>query len=157
MTAQPSAVPDDFHRELAIGLFNETWRLIEKAERSADDEVAMLLSAMASRWHWGQVGGASETATGDWLISHVACLMAMGDLALRFARASLTLAESEGWDGWRLASAHEGMARACAVSGDPEGRARHLAAAGGALEREPSPEDREAISEQLSTVPGTAT
>jgi hypothetical protein len=45
------------------------------------------------------------------------------------------------------------MARACAVAGDAVGRARHVAAAQAALEREPEAEERQVIAEQLATIP----
>ena len=57
---------EEWHREIAKQQFNRCWDLIELAERSPDDEVVMLLAAMTSRWHWGQIGGAEQIATGDW-------------------------------------------------------------------------------------------
>ncbi len=142
-----------WHREVAVGQFNATWDLIDKADRTADDDATMLLAATTSRWHWGHVGGPEQVATGDWLIAHVACLLGLGDLGALFASRNLSIAEAEAWDGWRLASAHEGMARACAVQGDAESRSLHVAAARAALNREPDPDERVMIEEQLSTVP----
>ena len=124
------------HAQIGAGLFNSTWDLIEKEGRTADDDVEMLLAASASRWHWGQVGTAERIAGGDWQVAHVASLLGLSDLALLFARRNLAIAEAEGWEGWRLASAHEGMARAFATSRDADGRERHAALAQAALDRE---------------------
>ena len=143
----------DWHRQFARELFNVTWDLIEKVDRSSEDEVNMLLAAAASRWHWGEVGGAEERATGDWQVAHAASLLNESGLALRFARRHLLAAERAHWDGWRLASAHEGMARAWATAGNALEREHHLAAAREALAREPSAEDRQVVEEQLATVP----
>jgi hypothetical protein len=152
--AEPSAEAEQaWHRRQAAALFNSTWDLIDKSDRTEDDDAEMLLSAAASRWHWGQVGGAEQVASGDWQVAHVAALLGVADVATRFAGRNLAIAETEGWDGWRLASAHEGMARACAVSGDTEGRSAHIAAAQAALSREPDAEDREVIEAQIATVP----
>ena len=142
-----------WHRQFGAGLFNRTWELIDKRDRSADDDAEMLLAATASRWHWGHVGGPEEIATGDWQVAHVASLLGFGDVARFFAGRNLDVAESSGWDGWRLASAHEGMARAMAASGDAEGRARHLDEARSALAREPDEEDKRVIGEQIASVP----
>src|SRR5579862_4941393 len=131
---------DEMHRQVGAELFNRAWELIDNPDRSADDDVDMLLAAAGSRWHWGQVGGPEEIATGDWQVAHVAALLGFGDVAKLFARHNLDLAISCEWDGWRLASAHEGMARALAVSGDVAGREHHLDLAIGALEREPDDE-----------------
>jgi hypothetical protein len=146
-------VADDDEKKIGAALFNGAWDLIEKTDRTADEDLEMLTMAMASRWHWGQVGGPSQLATGDWQVARTASLIGLGDLALRFASRNMATTEAEGWDGWRLASAHEGLARAYATLGDAEGRARHLAAAGAALEREPDAEERRIIEGQLATVP----
>ena len=141
------------HRDVAVELFNATWDLIDRADRTDADEIDMALAAMTSRWHWGQVGGPEETATGDWQVAHVLSLIGEGSLAVRFARRNLDTAVAEGWTGWRLASAHEGMARASAAAGDAPGRAAHVAAANAALEAEPDTDEREAIAQQIATVP----
>lgn len=155
MTDPGSSASDEAqtHRRMAKALFNSTWDLIDKGDRTEDEDAEMLVEAMASRWHWAQVGTVQETAMGDWQIAHVFSLLGHGDVARRFARRALADAEREGWDGWRLASMHEGMARACAASGDAAGRAEHLAAADSALAREPDDEEREAIAAQVATVP----
>lgn len=105
---------EEWHREIAKQQFNRCWDLIELAERSPDDEVDMLLAAMTSRWHWGQVGGAEQIATGDWQVAHVTSLLGHGELVRTFAARNLAAAEMLGFTGWLLVSAHEGMARACA-------------------------------------------
>jgi hypothetical protein len=146
-------VSEDLHREIAVERFNAAWGLIDKGTRTDDDDIELLLSAMTSRWHWAQVGGPEETATGDWQVAHAAALIGLGDTALRFAERNLRAAEALGWTGWRLASAHEAMARAFAVCGDADGRAHHLALANEALEDEADAGDRQIILDQLATVP----
>lgn len=142
-----------WHQELAAELFNRCWDLIDKDPRTSDEDAEMLLLASTSRWHWGQVGGPEQIATGDWQVGHVAALLGHVDLAVAFAGRSLDTAVAQGWDGWRLASAHEGMARACACAGDDEGRSRHLALGRAALEREEDADNRQAIAGQLDAVP----
>ena len=144
---------DRWHRDFGAAFFNATWDLIEQADRTDDDDLDMLLSAAASRRHWTNVGGATQLASGDWQVAHVLCLLGEGNLALRFARRNLAVAEAEQWTGWQLASAHEGMARAYATLGDGEGRARHIAACESALAAEPEEGERKVIAEQLATVP----
>jgi hypothetical protein len=144
---------DEWHRKIAARLFNGAWDLIDKTDRSDDDAVEMLLRACASRWHWGQVGGSMQISSGDWQIAHVASLIGLDQLALLFASRCLEAVEGADCDGWRLASAHEGMARACACARDAEGRARHMRLAEEALAAERDEEEREIIAGQLATVP----
>ncbi len=141
-------------RRYAIDLFNQTWELIEKSDRSPDEDLEMLLSAAASRWHWGEVGGGPEqTATGDWQLAHVASLLGFGSLALPFAERSLRTALAEEWSGWRLASAYEGVARAYAALGDADLRLQHVTLATQALEQEADDEDRAVIATQIASIP----
>src|SRR5205807_4601262 len=76
-------------------------------------------------------------------------------LALRYARSALDIAEAGGWTGWRLASCHEGMARAYATAGDRAARDRHVALARAALRGADDPGDRELIESQLAPCPET--
>ncbi len=147
-------VSNDEHRSIGVLLFNGAWDLIDKPDRSPDDDAEMLLRAMASRWHWGRAGGPEEWATGDWQVAHAASLAGLPDLARLFASRALDAAERHGWTGWRLASAHEGMARACAASGDRAGRDRHVARAKDALAAEEDAESRDLVESQLATIPG---
>lgn len=141
------------HRALGTTLFNGAWDLIDQPARSQDDDAEMLLRAAASRWHWAHAGGPEEVATGDWQVAHVASLLGLGDLAVLFARRALDAATTHGWTGWRLASAHEGMARAYAATGDRDARDRHAAEAQRALADEPDEESRELVTSQLASIP----
>lgn len=143
----------DDARGLAIELFNHAWTLIDRTDRTPDDDLDMVLAAAASRWHWGQVGGAEQRATGDWQVAHAASQAGLADLALRFAARGLAIAEAEGWTGWRVATHHESMARACAAAGDWDGRDHHVGLAETALEGEADADDRNVIADQLASVP----
>ncbi|HEV7466667.1 MAG TPA: hypothetical protein VGP96_10210 [Candidatus Dormibacteraeota bacterium] len=154
MTESSGGPPPDWHREIAAATFNRTWELIDLPQRSHAEEDEMLRTAVASRHHWEQAGGGdAERATGDWQIAHVAALLGLPDLSLRCARSALDIARAGGWTGWRLASCHEGMARAHAAAGHRSERDRHIALARRALAEVDDPEAREAIEAQLATVP----
>ena len=58
-------------RRLAAGLFNRVWELLEKADRTADDDDEMVNAAHASRYHWGETGEPVHRARGDWQCSRV--------------------------------------------------------------------------------------
>lgn len=90
---------------------------------------------------------------GDHQIANACSRLGLADVALRFVRRALTRVETNKWSGWRLASCHEGLARAYAAAGDGTARDRHVALAQGALAAEADAEDRAVIEEQLATVP----
>ena len=67
-----------WHKKQAVSLFNSTWDLIDKKERSKQEEIEMIHMAHASRYHWGQIGGAVEKARGEWQISRVYAVFRQG-------------------------------------------------------------------------------
>jgi hypothetical protein len=142
-------------RDLGIDLFGRVWELLDKGDRSSDENAEMLAAAFASRWHWGQAAEATKEnlAIGDWQVAHVASQLGHGSVALEYATRALAAADAEGWGDWQRASMLEGMARACAAVGDTAGRAKYFAEASAALETIVEAEDRELIASQLATVP----
>ncbi len=141
------------HQYFAIETFNGAWELIEKPDRSDDDNATMLERAFASRWHWGFVGGPEQLATGDWQIAHVASLLGYGWMAQFYARRAFDTCEREGWGDWQRASMLEGMARAAAAAGDTEQHAQYYALAAEAVAAIAEDEERAVIASQLATVP----
>jgi hypothetical protein len=143
-----------WHKIFAASAFNQAWDLIEKPDRSSEEDSAMLLATFASRHHWETVGTDENRVVGDWQVAHVAAILGYAPLALRFARAALDRAVEQGFEGWRLASCHEGMARAHACSGDEPERDRHLRTARRLLDNVDDPEERRLVESQLESVPG---
>ncbi|MBA3365103.1 MAG: hypothetical protein H0U03_04865, partial [Actinobacteria bacterium] len=58
-------------RQLAVDLFNFVWTLLEKADRTGEEDDTMLHAAHASRFHWGEVGAPVNLARGEWQVSRV--------------------------------------------------------------------------------------
>ena len=81
----------DLHRKFAINCFNGTWDLIEKTDRTPEDDANMIHMAHASRYHWAEVGMPINLARGDWQISRVYAALSQGDNALVYAKNCLRL------------------------------------------------------------------
>ena len=124
-------------RKLGKGLFNSTWTLIEKADRSVDDDDELVHRSHASAYHWRQVGTAMHRARSEWLCSRVYAVLGRVEPALHHARRSLEIVESNPaeMEDWDLPAALEAVARAHWVAGDLDEarsyaqRGRELAAA----------------------------
>jgi hypothetical protein len=120
--------PDpETQRQLGIDLFNSTWTLLEKADRSADEDDEMVHRVHASAYHWRQVGTAAHRARSEWLCSRVYAVLGRVEPALHHARRSLEIvdahpAEMEDWD---RPAALEAVARAHWVAGDRDEARRH--------------------------------
>jgi hypothetical protein len=119
----------EWHRKFAVDLFNRTWDLIESKDRSDDDDLEMLSSAIASLHHWRQVGEAKNLSISDWQVSRVFALLDHPNAARRFGRRALRIAEEHSLGPFYEGYGHEALARAAAVAGDEAERDTHLAKA----------------------------
>jgi DNA-binding transcriptional MerR regulator len=74
------------HRTLGVDLFNKTWTLMEKDDRTPDDVDEMIHMAHASAYHWLQVGTRANRSRSEWQCSRVHVLAGQVDQALYHAR-----------------------------------------------------------------------
>jgi len=140
-------------RNLAAGLFNETWRLMETVDRTPEQTDAMIHTAHASRYHWGRVGTAVNAARGEWLCSRVYSVLGRSEPALWHAHRCLELVKSAGdAEDWDIAAAYEALARACELSGAEAAAAKWLEAARQAAASIADPENRQQIESDLATL-----
>jgi DNA-binding transcriptional MerR regulator len=145
------------HRRLGVDLFNYTWTLIEKADRTPAETDEMIHAAHASRFHWAKAGTTVNLGRGEWQISRVYCVLGRAEPALwhagrclAYAEAAAAAGETEAWD---LPSAYEAMARSHAVAGDIAAATSWRDRAREALAAIPDADDREVIEGDLATLP----
>jgi hypothetical protein len=110
-------MPDDIelHRKFAVNCFNGTWDLIEKRDRTPQDDVLMIHMAHTSRFHWGEIGTPLNFARGDWQISRVYAILGQGLNALFYAESCISLCMDHQIGDFDLAFAYEAAARAHAL------------------------------------------
>jgi DNA-binding transcriptional MerR regulator len=143
-------------RQLAVDLYNSTWSLIEKADRSAAETDELIHRAHASRWHWARVGAPVNLARGEWLCSRVYATIGRGEPALWHARRCVEIHEAlpaDERESWDLPSAYEAMARASFTAGDSASGALWKAKATAAVEAIEDEDDRLPIVQDLATLP----
>lgn len=136
-------------RAIAVELFNEVWRLLEKPRRSKADADRMVHAAHASRYHWGEAGTPVNVAVGEWQVSHVYAVLRRAEPATYHAKRCLAVCREHGIGDFPLAFAYEALARADALAGRRGDFRRHLAAAERAGRRIAEEEDREEFFRQL--------
>jgi hypothetical protein len=140
-------------RQLAVDLFNEVWRLMERADRSAADDDRMLHAAHASRFLWGEIGRPENLARGEWQVSRVYTVLGRPEPALHHARRCLELCTEHGIGDWDLAYAHEALARAHSVAGDRDRARASRRDAERAAKDIADAQDREQLERDLQTLP----
>jgi DNA-binding transcriptional MerR regulator len=156
-SARPSPTELDTatRRQLAKELFNHTWTLLEKAQRTAAEDDEMIHSAHASRYHWGEVGVGEPVnlARGEWQCSRVYAVLGRAEPALWHARRCVALNEAGGYADWDIASAYEAMARSYLAAGDLAEMAAWKEKATAALDGIADKDDRDLIEGDLATLP----
>jgi uncharacterized glyoxalase superfamily protein PhnB len=140
--------PQD-ERKLAGRLFNETWRLLDKTDRTPEENTLMIHCAHASRFHWQAIGNASNHAIGEWQISRVYSVLGLAEPALRHAR--LCLEQSLALGPFQKAFAHEAMARALSLNDKAAAKAHHQAATD-LIAAIDEPEERKIVQSDLATI-----
>ena len=151
----PVTLEPDERRQLAADLFNHTWTLLERTDRTPEQVDEMIHSAHASRYHWGEVTDreAVHLARGEWQCSRVYAVLGRAEPALWHARRCLEINEAAGNADWDIASAYEAMARAHLVAGDLDQVATWKAKAVAALDAIADPDDREIVEGDIVTLP----
>lgn len=130
-------------RWFAIELNNQTWDLVEKTNRTADETERMIHAAHAACFHWLQAGDLLNHLRAQCLLATVYAQAALGEAAVRHAAKCLALS-AEAADKQTMfdrATAHGCAAAAYRAAGNS---AEALAAQqqADAIAAELSPEDR---------------
>lgn len=149
--AQPMEPEDE--RKLAASLYNDTWTLMEKDDRTREDDEAMLHMTHASAHHWRRVGKPENFARSEWQCSRVYAVLRRPEPCLHHAERCLDICQENGLGDFDLAFAYEALARGHAVAGAAD-RARafteHALAAAADIEED---HDRELLLADLETIP----
>lgn len=139
------------HYHFAVDYHGKTWELLDKPERTTDENQRMLDYAHASLAHWRTAGAAVRYQRGEWMLARVYAVLGQGDLALEHAHRCMEVhqqnkSEMEEFD---LPFAYEAIARAYAVSGNPAEAKRFLAMAKKAGEAIQAQEDKDIFFKEL--------
>jgi DNA-binding transcriptional MerR regulator len=149
MTDEPAILD---HRRLGADLFNGTWELMEKEDRTAEDDDRMVHMVHASCHHWRQIGMPANFARGEWQCSRVYAVLRRPEPSLHHAGRALDICTEAGIGDWDLAFCHEALARAHAIAGNSEAARTEVERALAVEIAED--EDRALVSADLETIPG---
>jgi hypothetical protein len=141
------------HRQLGVDLFNHAWTYLDMAERTADEDDAMLNASHASRYHWSQASEeANHQARGDWQLSRVYAVLGRGEPAVHHGERCLEWCGRGEVEDWDVAFAHEALARAHKVAGNAEAAERHKRLARAAGDAIADRDDREHFDKDYTTL-----
>ena len=153
MSAEPNFDIQEAHQYFSAYCFNQTWDYIDKdGNRSIEESMSMLHTAIASLWHWSQRGDVTpqNLSVGYWQVSRVYCLLKQphnarmyGLLALKYAR---------DLSPFHRGYAYETLARAEMIINNRVIMTTHLERAREMLEQVEDEEDRQLLANDLKTI-----
>ncbi|MCB2156885.1 hypothetical protein KQI84_18560 [bacterium] len=152
MSNEERFTAEEWHRRLAVSLFNETWTYIEKPDRTPAETDRMIHMAHASRYHWEQVGKPINLGRGEWQVSRVHAISGHADTAIYHGMRYLQILEENGIGDWDVAAACEAIARGYMVAGDSEKTTEYLAKAREACKNIKDSDDLKVIEKDLETI-----
>jgi len=144
------------HRKFGVALFNQTWDLIDKENRTQEEIDRMIHSAHASRFHWGIAGTPLNIARGEWQVSHVYAILNRIEPCLYHAKRCLQITLEHGFQDFDLAFAYEAMARGYSLASDKVETAKYVELAKDAAIEIKDPDDRKYFLSQLATIHSTS-
>lgn len=128
-----------------------TWSLLEKTDRTPEENDLMVHAAHSSCMHWLQIGTATHHQRGQWLLSHVYSVLGYGDAALRHAMVCMNLTQEnpDAMQDFDQAYAYEAVARASALTGNLDAAKDYFARAEKAGEAIANIEDKKIFTSDL--------
>ncbi|KAB3530503.1 hypothetical protein [Alkaliphilus serpentinus] len=144
---------NEWHKKQAVESFNATWDLIDKKDRRTEENIKMVHTAHASRYHWEVIGTPLELARGEWQISRVYSLLNMAESALFHAQHSLKLCIDNNIGDFDLAFAYEAITRAYFIGSNLDLMKKNYELALGASKEISKPENKEYFLSELNTIP----
>lgn len=119
---------EEAHKHFARTLNGKAWELLQKSERTQEEDELMVYTAYASGYHWLEAGTELHHQRAEWLIAHVYAELGLMEAALRHAERCLELTQefSGLMKDFDRAYAYEGMARASALAGNREEALKYI-------------------------------
>jgi hypothetical protein len=153
MTHQQSFDAAAAHRFFAADCFNKAWELLEKRERTPEEDEEMIRLNQASMWHWSQREDCTgqNLSIGYWQASRIQAVLGRADEARRYGQLCLQYSRQE--PPFFLAYAYEALARAEKVAGNESLAEQYQAEAMRLAEAVTDPEDKKLLLDDLKTIP----
>jgi DNA-binding transcriptional MerR regulator len=154
MGTKAQALDPETERQLGVDLFNKTWTLMEKSDRTRDEDDEMIHCAHASAYHWLQVGTPANRSRSEWQCSRVHAILGQTEQAIHHARRCHELVEAhpDEMKDWDLPAAYEALARAHLVAGDLDEARRWATLGREATARIEDDDDRAVIEADFATI-----
>lgn len=140
------------HRHFSAEFFNRAWELIEKKDRTLEDDERMISLAHASLGHWRLRVDCTDQnlSIGYWQISRVYAVLGQGANAKHYGELCLAVSGKE--PRFYLGYAREALARAALLNKDRAQFDAHLAEARTLAAKVTDPDERKMLEDDLDSL-----
>jgi hypothetical protein len=142
------------HKYFSAQCFNKTWELLDKADRTPEEDQDMIRTALASMWHWTQRDdcGAQQMSVGYWQVSRVYAALGLADPARHYGRLCLEASDADDVGPFFVGYAYEALARAEWIAGNAEKKQEYLEEARKAAESVDDADSKKMLLDDLATM-----
>jgi hypothetical protein len=142
------------HKYFAATCFNSAWPLIDKVDRTPDEDDQLVALGHASLWHWTQRADCTDTnlSIGHWLLSRIYSVLRDAPQARKYAESCLRISQQPGMEPFHLGIAYEAVARSASLARDWAAAASAVAEARSLAERVSDDESRTQLLGDLATI-----
>jgi hypothetical protein len=142
------------HQYFSAHCFNRAWDLIDKSERTPEEDEEMIRLSLASQYHWSQRDDRSNTSAsiGFWQTSRIYAILGQVDNARRYGQLCLEVSQEEDVPPFYLGYAYEALARAEAVGGNKQAMQTYLDLAKSTADKIGKADEKTGLLEDLNTI-----
>ena len=140
------------HRFFAADYFNKCWELMDKAERTPEEDLLMIHMSHASRAHWQAVGTPDNWCVGEWQLSRAYSLLNRTEPGLVHAQECLRLCLENDIVGFNLGFAYEALARIQYLQGNLEDAKKNIELGKKAAKDVEEKDDKEYLLKELDSI-----
>lgn len=142
------------HKFFSVHCFNAAWDLIDKVERTPEEDQEMIRLSLASHYHWTQRDDYNQTnaSIAFWQTSRIYALLGQAENAKRYGEMCLEASQGEDVPPFFLGYAYEALARAEATAGNQEKMESMLDKAKNVAEKITKPDNKNQLLDDLKTI-----
>lgn len=154
MNNEPAFDLKEAHNYFSTACFNRAWKLIEKEDRTMEEDEEMIQLSLASAWHWSQRDDQSSTklSTSLWQISRAYSILGEAENARKYGQLCLNVSMRDEVRSFYLAYAYEALARAEGIARNREKMLEYVRKSRETIERVIKDEEKKMIGDDLESI-----
>jgi tetratricopeptide (TPR) repeat protein len=154
MTKKPDFDLSAAHKYFSGDCFNKAWELLNKPDRTAEEDEQMLRLSLASHWHWTQREDCTPTSisVAHWQTARIYAVLGQAENARRYAQMCLAASQGDDIPPFYLGYAYEALARAELAVGDRGKMEEYLEEAQRTADSIDDPDEKKWLLDDLGTI-----